>query len=222
MKSQNGQRWMPGAVIALCLAASNGAAAQGYYVGAEIGSEHVSFQPLYRFANGAPNLSFDDQVYGSGVGVLAGYRWKAAPDFSIALQGRLSASDAAWKLELPEPASLKYAIPVNVAVSLLPTFQVSEKIALFAEAGLALGKIQERKSAVTTSMYDVQKWQSGYVSGAGMSFAVDGQWSARIGYRRTWYKELSYDTHLANGTKVEMVSSKAVQSMTSIGLIREF
>lgn len=79
------------------------------------------------------------------------------------------------------------AIPVNVAVSLLPTFQVSEKIALFAEAGLALGKIQERKPAVTTSMYDVRKWQSGYVSGAGMSFAVDDQWSARIGYRRTWY-----------------------------------
>lgn len=218
----NTRRWMLGTVAALGFVASGNSAADSYYVGAEIASEHLSFGPDISFVNGRPNRSFDDQAYGSSVGVLAGYRWKARPDFSLALQGRLSAGDAAWKQELPEPASFKYSVPVNVAVSLVPTFQASEQLALFAEAGLAMGKIQERKSAVTTSMYDVQKWQPGAIAGAGMSFAVADQWSVRIGYRRTWYKELKYNTYLANGTQVESVSSKPVQSMWNIGLIREF
>ncbi len=50
---------------------------------------------------------------------------------------------------------------------------------------------------------------------------MDDQWSIRIGYRPTWYREFSYDTHLANGTQVETVSAKKVQGMTTIGLIRE-
>ena len=218
----NTQCWMLGTVAALGLVAWNSSAAESYYVGAEIASEHLSFGPDISFVDGRPNRSFDDQAYGSSVGVLAGYRWKARPDFSIALQGRLSASDAAWKQELLEPASFKYAVPVNTAVSLLPTFQASENLALFAEVGLAMGKIQERKSAVTTSTYDVQKWQPGGVAGAGMSVAVADRWSVRIGYRRTWYKELRYNTYLANGTQVETNSSKPVQSTWNIGLIREF
>ncbi len=218
----NTQRWMLCTVAALCLVAGNGMAAESYYVGVEIASEHLSFGPDISFVNGRPDRSFDDQAYGSSVGVLAGYRWKAGPDFSIALQGRLSTGDTAWKQELPEPASFKYAVPVNAAVSLLPTFHASENLALFAEVGLAMGKIQERKSAVVTSQYDVEKWQPGGVAGAGMSVAVADQWSVRIGYRRTWYQELRYNTYLADGTQVETNSSKPVQSMWNLGLIREF
>ena len=202
--------------------ASNGMAAQGYYMGAEIGSEHVSYQPEYSFMNGTPNESYDNKADGLGGGVLAGYLWQTGTAFSIALQGRLSAADAVWELDIPEPASLRYAIPVNAALSLLPTFHVSKRVAFFVEVGVALGKIEERKSATTTSMYDVDEWQSGGIAGAGMNFAVDDRWSVRIGYRRTWYQEFSYDTHLADGAQVETVSDQPVQSMTSIGLIREF
>ncbi len=218
----NSQRWVLSAVIALGVVASKDAAAQNYYAGVEVGNEHVSFNPNYSFVSGATNRSFDNEASGTGVGVLAGYRWKVAPDFSISLQGRLSTSNADWKLDLAEPASLKYAIPVTAAVSLLPTFKVSEKISLFAEGGIAMGEIEERKSAVSTSRYDVKEWQPGVVAGAGMSIAVDDQWSVHIEYRRTWYNELSYDSHLANGTHVETIRDKPIQSMLRIGLIREF
>ncbi len=220
----NSQYWILGAVTAvgMGLLASNGMAAQGYYVGAEIGREHVLYQPEYSFVNGTPNESYDNKADGLGGGLLAGYLWQTGTAFSIAVQGRLSAGDAVWELDIPEPASFRYAIPVNGALSLLPTFQVSKRVALFVEVGVALGKIEERKSATATSMYDVGEWQPGGIAGAGVSFAVDDRWSVRIGYRRTWYKEFSYDTHLANGVRVETVSDQPVQGLTSIGLIREF
>lgn len=220
------RHWMIGAASVACLIAANGVAAQTYYVGAEVGGEQVSFPTDYAFASGGPNESYDNRANGTSGGVLAGYRWEVAPGVSIALQGRLSVSDTAWKMDLADQTSFKYAIPVNAAVSLLPIYRVSDKVALFVEAGVALGKIQERKSAVSTSMYpslyDVRKWQPGGIAGVGISLAMDEKWSLRIGYRRTWFKEFSYDSHLADGTQVETVSASPVQSVTSLGLIRDF
>ena len=219
----NSQRWLLSAVIALGVVVSNDARAQNYYLGIEVGNEHVSFNPDYSFVSGAANRSFDNEASGTGVGVLAGYHWKVAPNFSISLQGRLSTSNADWKLDLAEPASLEYAIPMTAAVSLLPTFQASEKISLFAEAGIAMGKIQERKSAVSTSRYDAQEWLPGVVAGAGMNIAMDEQWSVRIGYRRAWYNKLTYDSHLCQrNTCGDDSRQPDLQSMLSIGLIREF
>lgn len=216
------RRWILGAMAILCLVAWNVSIAENYYVGAEVGGEYVAFDPEVGFVSGRANVSFDDRAYGSSIGVVAGHRWKVRSDLSLAMQGRFSASDTVWKSELPEPASFEYAVPVNAAVSFLPTFHAWEKLALFAELGLAWGKIQERKSAVVTSRYDVEQWQQGGIAGAGISAALGDQWFIRIGYRRTWYKELKYDTHLADGTHVETNSSKPVQSIGSLGVIREF
>lgn len=220
----NKQYWLLAAVttMGLGLSPTIGAAASGGYLGAEVGYERVLYQPEYRFVSGAANRTFDDKADGLGGGVLAGYRWQTAEKFSIAMQGRLSASDAVWELDLPEPASFRYAIAVNAALSVLPVYHISPRVALYAEAGVALGKIEERKSAAVTSRYDVDEWQPGLIAGAGMSLAVSDHWSVRLGYRRTWYKEFRYDTHLANGTKVEEVNAKTVQSLSSIALIREF
>jgi opacity protein-like surface antigen len=218
----NNQRWIFVAASVLSIAASNVLAAEAYYLGAEIASDRLAFQPKYNFASGAPAETYDNKASGMNAGVLAGYRWTLSPDFSIALQGRLAGSDAKWQLETAEPASLKYSIPVNAAVSLIPTFQVSKNLSLFAEGGLALGRVQLQKSAISASMYDVQEWLTGGIAGAGVSYALDERLSVQLGYRRTWYNEVKYDTHLANGSLVETVRDKPVQSQWSIGLIRAF
>ena len=122
------------------------------------------------------------------------------------------------------PSSLRYDLPVNVAISLLPAFRVSDKFTVFAEAGLALGKIRERKVTTNVAMsgYDEDKWRPGIVTGFGVSLALDDRWSLRAGYRRTWYKDHDFNTYRANGTQVEAVTSRVVQSTTIIGLIRKF
>lgn len=219
----NCRKWIGGIAALLGTLASQGAAAQ-YYLGIEAGREHLSFKPEYRFVSGAPNQTFDNRAAGSMAGVVGGYHWKTAQDFSLDVQGRLSLSNAAWTLSLPEPASLRYDLPVNGAVSLLPRFHLSKNFSVFAEAGLALGKIRERKSTsnVARSSYDEDKWRPGVVAGLGMSLAMSDGWSLRAGYRRTWYKDHDFNTYRADGTQIEAVTSRVVQSTTTIGVIREF
>lgn len=217
------RRWIGGVAAVLGVLASQGAAAQ-YYLGAEAGREHLSFKPEYRFMNGTSNQTFDNQANGSSAGVIGGYHWKTAKDFSLDLQGRLSVSDSEWTMAIPEPAQFRYDLPVNMAVSVLPAYRITERFAVFAEAGLALGKIRERKSTadVTKSAYDVSKWRPGVVAGFGMSLALDDRWSLRAGYRRTWYRDHDFNTHSANGVQIEAVTSRVVQTTTTIGLVREF
>lgn len=219
----NCRKWIGGIAALMSGLASQGVAAQ-YYLGVEAGREHLSFKPEYRFVSGAPNQTFDNRAAGSMAGVVGGYHWKTAKDFSLDVQGRLSVSNADWQLALPEPSSLRYDLPVNVAISLLPAFRVSEKITVLAEAGLALGKIRERKITTNVAMsgYDEDKWRPGIVAGFGVSLALDDRWSLRAGYRRTWYKDHDFNTYRANGSQVEAVTSRVVQSTTTIGVIREF
>lgn len=216
-------KWMFGAVAVVSALGAQGAAAQ-YYLGVEAGRDHLAFQPEYRFVNGAPQQTYDNRASGAAFGVVGGYRWQSSRDFTFDVQGRVSVSNAEWTLDLPEPASLRYDVPMNVAVALLPAFRVSDKLSVFAEAGLALGKIRERKSTtnVTRSHYDVDKWQPGFVAGFGLDLALDERWSVRAGYRRTWYKDHDFNTYRADGSQVEAVTSEVRQSLTTIGLFRTF
>lgn len=219
----NYQKCMGAVVAVVGVLASQGVAAQ-YYLGVEAGHEHLDFEPKYRFVNGTPNESFENHANGAALGLLGGYHLLSTKDYALAVQGRLSVSNADWKLRLDEPASLRYDLPMNVAVSLLPTFRLSEKFSVFAEVGLALGKIREHKSTgnVNSSSYHEDKWRPGMVAGLGLSFALDERWSVRAGYRRTWYKDHDFNTYRANGTQVERVTSRVEQSSTTLALIRAF
>ena len=212
-----------GAMFLLGMLASSGAQAQ-YYLGVEAGRERLSFRPEYSYVNGDPNDRYDNRAHGAVLGAVGGYRWQSAGDFSLGLEGRLSVSNTDWELTLSEPARFRYDVPVSVAVGLLPTYRVTENFSLFAETGLALGKIRERKttSNATRSRYDVSTWRPGFVAGVGMRYAMGDGWSVRAGYRRTWYKAHDFNTHRADGSQVEAVSSKVVQSTVTLGLIREF
>lgn len=219
----NCRKWIGAVVPLLGVLASPGVVAQ-YYLGVEAGREHLSFRPEYSPVHGGPNDRYDNRANGSVAGVVGGYRWQGRADFSLGVEGRLSVSDTDWKLTLPEPARFRYDVPVSAAMALLPTYRVTENFSVFAETGLALGKIRLRKATTNAvrSRYDVSTWRPGIVAGVGMRYAIGGGWSVRAGYRRTWYKEHDFNTYRADGSQVEAVSSKVVQSMTTLGLMREF
>ena len=127
---------IPGAMIFQPVAAQS-------YVGVELSRENISFKPTYQFVNGTADQSFHNRASGATGGVVVGYRWKPAQGLSWDLHGRLSGSDNAWKLSLPEEsATFRYDLPVSLSFSLAPVWQVSDKVALFAEAGVAVGKIR--------------------------------------------------------------------------------
>lgn len=220
---KNHLQWITGALTTVGILASQGVAAQ-YYLGVEAGHEDLSFKPEYRFVSGAPDRTFDNQAEGLVASVVGGYRLTSTNDFSLDAEGRLSISNSDWTLSLTEPASFRYDLPVNLALSLLPAYRISKNFSVFAEAGLALGKIRERKSTESPdkSRYDEETWRPGFIAGFGISLAVGDGWSLRAGYRRTWYKNHDFYTYDANGTQVETVTSRVVQSTTTLGLIREF
>ncbi len=219
----NCRKWLAAAVPLLGVLASSGVQAQ-YYLGVEAGREHLSFRPEYSYVNGRPNDRYDNRAHGALAGAVGGYHWRGAADFSLGVEGRLSVSDSDWKTTLPEPARFRYDVPVSVAVALLPTYRVTENFSVFAETGLALGRIRARKTTpdATRSRYDDASWRPGVVAGVGVRHAMGDGWSVRAGYRRTWYKAHDFNTYRADGSQVESVSSKAVQSTLKLGLMREF
>lgn len=209
---------------ALCAFGAIAPAAHGgdYYGGAELASDHLVFRPEYSFASGRPNASYDDQAYGKALGVFAGRRWQVGANVSLAVEARLAKSNTAWRLALPDPASFTYAIPYTASLSLLPSLGLGSRVALYAELGIATGRIEQRKDAAVGSRYDVAQWRPGWIAGGGLAFALDDRWGARLGYRRIRYASLAYDSRLADGSRVESVSCPSVQSQWGLGLIRSF
>lgn len=207
---------MPGAIISQPVAAQS-------YVGVEIGRENISFEPTYQFLIGGGDQSFHNRASGAVGGVVVGYRWKPAQGLSWDLHGRLSGSDNAWRLALPEEsATFRYDLPVSLSFSLAPVWQVSDKVALFAEAGLAIGRIREQKLAPITSRYDVQTWRPGLLAGLGARVALDDRWALRLGYHRIGYRAHDFDTFDATGSQVEAVRSRVTQRETTLAVIRAF
>jgi opacity protein-like surface antigen len=199
------------------------AVAEGFYLGIEGARERITFKPHYYMLDGTPDGSFTNRARGNSAGLLLGHRWQLAPRVSLALEGRLSASDTRWTLSIPEePARFRYDIPYSAAVTLQPTVHVTEVIGVYAEGGFAYGRIRERKSAPATSAYDARGWREGRVLGAGVSLKVGQAWSARVGYRETRYSSLSYTARLGDGTPVERVRDRPRVESWHFGLMRSF
>lgn len=210
-------------VAAIAALACSSAGAQDFYVGMEGARERLTFKPDYYTLAGEPDNQFANRARGQAGGILAGIRWQSGTRAAISIEGRLSASNTDWTLRLPdEPASFRYAIPYSAAVVVQPSLRLSDRVSVYAEAGLVAGRIQERKSAPNTSRYDERRWRSGTVLGAGIEIRFDSLWSARAGIRKTRFDTLSYTSHLPDGTPAERIRDRPEQHVTHIGLIRRF
>ena len=214
--------WTLSALVIAGAIVSQPATAQSY-VGIEIGREDISFKPNYQFVNGSADQSFHNRASGAIGGLVVGHRWKPAQGLSWDLHGRLSGSDNAWRLALPEEsATFRYDLPVSLSFSMAPVWQVSDKVALFVEAGVAIGRIRERKQAPITSHYDIRTWRPGLLAGLGAHVALDDRWALRLGYHRIGYRARDFDTFDAAGRQVEAVRSRVTQRETTLALIRAF
>lgn len=116
---------------------------------------------------------------------------------------------------------LRYDIPYSASLTLQPAYHLSDRLAMFAEAGLALGRIHGRKWASPDSTYDERRWRPGLVLGTGVSLRLGDAWSARLGYRETRYRKLRYEGRDAGGTVIERIRDKPRQAAWHVGLVRD-
>ena len=204
------------------------------FMGVELGHERLLFEPSYVQHNTPPappeKSRYEDRASGTRASLLVGTETMMGKDFSVAVQGRISVSNSDWTaniLEGPdgnkEISRFRYDIPFNIAVTVLPTYHVSPKVALFAETGAALGQIRERRISRAPTGYDETSWRPGLVAGLGMLYKLDEQWSVRLGYQATWYRKDEFDANRSDtlvGT--ETMTSRVRQTVTTLGLIRKF
>lgn len=199
------------------------ATADGFYGGIEAAHERLRFEPHYYEPDGTPDGSFVNRASGQAGALFVGHRRIVSPDFSLAVEARFAISDTRWRLRLPsEPASLRYDIPYSASLTLQPAYHLSDRLAMFAEAGVAWGRIHERKWSSPDSTYDERRWRPGLVLGVGVSLRLGDAWSARLGYRETRYRELRYNARDAGGDVVERIRDKPRQATWHLGLVRDF
>lgn len=207
----------------VCALAASQAAAGTSYFGAELSRERLKFKPHYYLLDGTPDGSFTNRARGTGGALFAGHRWSFGPAFSLAVEARLAANDAKWTLRLPdEPATFRFSIPLSAGLVLQPTAHLSDRVSVYAEGGVATAQVRERKSAAATSAFNVSRWRNGTVLGAGVNVQVSEGWSARLGYRESRYAAVRYTARLNDGTPVERIRDRPIQTGWYLGLSRTF
>lgn len=201
---------------------ASGAQAEGFYGGFELARERLRFAPQYYTPAGEPDGRYINRTRGTAGTLLVGHRWPLSGDWSLAGEARLNFSDTRWRERLDEPATLRYDIPFSAELAVLPTWHASPRVALFLGAGIALGRIRERKSDSPFSTYDTRRWRPGVVLGAGMQLQLGESWQLRMGYRETRYRALRYSSRDGAGDVVERIRDRPEQSRWYVGLTRGF
>lgn len=210
------------AVLAGALLSTSGAQAEGFYAGFEAARERLRFAPQYYTAAEVPDGRYINRARGTAGTLLAGHRWQLAADWSLAGEARLNFSDTRWRERLDEPAALRYDIPFSAELAVLPTWHAWPRVALFLDAGIALGRIRERKADSPFSTYDERRWRPGLVLGAGVQLRIADAWQLRLGYRETRYRALRYSSRDGAGDVVERIRDRPEQSRWYAGLTRSF
>lgn len=206
-----------------CALATGHVAAGTSYFGVELSRERLKFEPHYYLLDGTPDGSFTNRARGTGGALFGGHRWSLGSAFSLAVEARLAANDAKWTLRLPdEPATFRYSVPLSAGLVLQPTAHLSDQVSVYAEGGVAMAQVRERKSAPATSAYNVSRWRNGTILGAGVNVKVGEGWTARLGYRESRYAAVRYTARLSDGTPVERIRDKPVQTGWYLGLARTF
>lgn len=196
--------------------------AEGWYGGLEGGYVTHTFKVHYDYANGNPPDDYTDLAHGVQGSFVGGYQFPLAKRLSLALQGRVSHDNAEWTLHTDEPADLTYDLPWTYSVGLLPEIKLWKNFSLFGELGIGQGCMRFKKDSPATSHYDETEWVPAYSCAGGIRYQLAAHWQAFAQVRYTTFDKTSFDSHLPDGTKWEMIESDTSSEFYGIGLTYAF
>lgn len=196
-----------------------------WFAGVESGYIEHKFTPEYSFAWGGRDSQFTNRSDGIELGLVAGYEFPVAERFSIIAQLRGAWNNSEFTLYLPsEPARFKYNNPFTLGFGIQPTFQLTEKLGLFADLGLSEGRFNEEKisSSSTRSSYDFGDWVFGYAVGGGLRYQFSESLEGRLSYRKMYFDDFAYRSYLPSGRHVESIRDEPESQAFSLALIFRF
>ena len=192
------------------------------YVGAELGYSRTTYVPSYATSQGIPDAQYTDRAHGVDFRILAGYSVQLSKRVALSMEGHFGLTGATWHLDTDEPAHLEYKIPRTYGASLLPSVRVAGKFSLFGEIGFERGYIQEQKNSNITTSYDFSKWTNGYAAGGGVIYDLSRRVRISLLYRHISWGQISYTSHLPDGSLSEIISDEPTISSVHVGVAYRF
>jgi opacity protein-like surface antigen len=205
-------------VVLLGSFAANSLYADGLYVGARTGYMENIFTPDYTAATAGYHRSFYDKAYGLSLGLLSGYAWQFN-QFGISLQANVDANNAKWDLNQPTTQSyLEYKIPYNYGISVLPSYDLTSKLSVYAELGLQRGYIKEVKTSALADSYSAKQTVTGVNFGGGLGYVLTDKIKLDFGYQQINYQSISYSAYNPDGAQIFSVKDEPYTRMFNLGI----
>ena len=169
----------------------------GAYLGDQLGAGFANDSYRGNAAVGGA-LVFSANTADSGItfGPYLGYNWQVSSNFVLGVEANL---DAAWILGkqstlvapgggvlLPAGGRIGEWIQSQGALRARAGV-VFDNILLYGAGGFALANVQSKYAALAPGggVDNLRAWRSGWTIGAGLEYALPGNWSARIEYAYT-------------------------------------
>ncbi|MBU0972887.1 MAG: outer membrane beta-barrel protein [Proteobacteria bacterium] len=188
--------------------AGNNTRPPGYvFMGLGYANQNVDMQTRFaRRVNGrlVEDASFNNEYTASAGGLFLGYQ---LPWDRFYLGGQISFDVVEGEFELAAGSS-RFTNSINHAVgmAILPGVYLYKGLSVFGKLGLAYGDFDFVKSSPTSTHYNASRRLYGYTLGLGLAYDITAQFTAKMGYEQTRYRETGIDAIrgvLADKTRVE-------------------
>ena len=184
----------PGLVYAGDAASENANTPGHVFMGFKYGNQDINMQTGFtRLANGAlvEDSRFNNKYTANAYGLFLGYQipWEA-----FYLGGQVSFDVYDGEFELSAGSSrFTNTINYSAGMDLIPGVYLYKGLSVFGKLGLAYGDFDFVKSSPTSTNYNADRRLLGYTLGLGLAYDITAQFTAKMGYEQTRYRETQID-----------------------------
>ena len=184
----------PGPVYAVDTASDNANTPGHVFMGLKYGNQNIDMQT--RFTRRVSGVLVEDSLFNNeytanACGLFLGYQlpWER---FYLGGQISFDVYDGEFDL-LAGSSRFTNTINYSAGMDLMPGVYLYKGLSVFGKLGLAYGDFDFVKSSPTSTNYNAGRRLFGYTLGLGLAYDITAQFTAKMGYEQTRYRETQID-----------------------------